>query len=218
MYDYFFGKITYLDENQLTLECGSVGYSIFLASSSLSDLLLTHQGKKGELLQSDELSQRIYVFPYYSENRKRDCLYGFLFKIERELFHLLLGVSGVGPRLAAKIMLSFSAQSLLRRLMVGDSSGLKGVKGLGERTAEKMIIELKKKAKDLYESPLAKDWDKGDKKELMSGEIYDQTREAMLNLGYRPKEVDKVLREMTADQSFDNVEDMIKMALVRISQ
>lgn len=230
MYDYIKGVITYLDDHRLTIECGNIGYAVTIASSSLIQQLSavkknetsgqisgqTSGQTSGDVDNSFETFQmRLYVYRCYNENEAEEHLYGFTSDIERGVFKLLIGVSGVGPKLAARMMLFFQTELLLRYLVEGDATRLKGVKGLGAKTAEKMVIELKEKARELLHSASAHGLKK-DEGDLLRGDLYTQARDAMINLGYRQREVDRVLLEITKNEKFDRVEDVIKQALVRI--
>lgn len=218
MYDYIKGAITYVDDGRLTIECGNIGYVVTLASLSLVQELSAFKSKTSNDRADDSFDafeMQLYVYRCFNESDSEEHLYGFTSDIEREVFKLLLSVSGVGPRLAARIMLFFPTEVLLGHLVQGDATRLKGVKGLGAKTAEKMVIELKEKAQQLLHSASARGL-KREEGHVLKTEIYTQAREAMINLGYRQREVDRVLMEITKNQEFEKVEDVIKKALVSI--
>lgn len=136
MYAYMNGAVTEKTENSVVLDVGGVGYELFV-SSFTSDacvvgekmLLRTHL-----VVKEDEMS-----------------LYGFADKSEKVLFLLLVSVSGIGPKLALSILSGMRLNELKRNIVQGNSAALNGIKGVGKKTAERIVIELKEKLDIGYE-------------------------------------------------------------------
>lgn len=190
MYYFIRGKISIIKENYLVLENNGIGYQIYLSLSSLEQLEV-----------GAEIT--IYTQVIYSEN-SRD-IYGFLSNFEKEVFNLLLTVSGIGAKLNIKIFANHSAETVLQQIANGNEIFFGGIKGLGKKTASKIIIECKKKASDLIlknkiipqnQSP----------KEFSANE---QIIKAFNSLGYRDKEIQEFI------SSSENLSDLSIEEIIR---
>lgn len=133
MYEYISGKIIELNPTNVVVEAGQVGYNINISLTTYASL----EGKS---------EARVYVQLIVREDAH--ILYGFADKREREVFNLLTSVSGVGVNTARLILSSYTAAELANVIMSDDVVAIKGVKGIGLKTAQKIIIELKDKIKE----------------------------------------------------------------------
>lgn len=133
MYEYISGKIAELNPTYLVIEAGQVGYNINISLTTYAAL----EGKS---------DAKVYVQLIVREDAH--ILYGFADKREREVFNLLTSVSGVGVNTARLILSSYTSSELANVIMSDDVVAIKGVKGIGLKTAQKIIIELKDKIKD----------------------------------------------------------------------
>lgn len=138
-------------------------------------------------------------------------LYGFRTLAEKELFQLLISVSGVGPRLATNILSNIGASDLSDALMRGDLGRLSAIPGIGRKTAERLVLELKEKLKKQAPSSLANDEQHVAAKE----DIRDDVLSALVNLGYKEALVQKVLDGLAVGGG-DTVEDVLKQALKKL--
>ena len=133
-------------------------------------------------------------------------LYGFYTKEERDLFRHLISVSGVGPSTARMILSTYTAEEIINYIISADVSAIKNVKGIGGKTAQRIIIDLKDKV------------GKGDQKSdllfTQDNTIKDEALSALLALGFTKKtaevKIDKVLKDTSSDIS---VEDLVKKSL-----
>ncbi|MCX8029520.1 MAG: Holliday junction branch migration protein RuvA [Brevinematales bacterium] len=128
MIDYIRGVVVEIDESRIILEVNGIGYSIFFPFRELSSI------------QKNE-EYRVYVYKHICENGEE--LYGFLDRDSRKVFLALMDVNSVGPRLAFRIISSLSPQDIVRAVISGGVDSLTSIKGVSEKTAERIISELK---------------------------------------------------------------------------
>lgn len=198
MLEYIKGIVTELNPTEVIIEAAGVGYKIAITLPTYS-----------ALVGSEEKEAKLYVTEVIREDAHE--LYGFTVRAERQLFELLMTVSGVGASTARMILSAFSAEELRILIATGNAKGMAKVKGLGPKTAQRIIVDLKDKAikldlgGDPTEIPMLEvEADNGIKAEAIS---------ALTMLGFAAaasgKAVDKILKaEPTA-----SVESVIRQAL-----
>lgn len=138
MIGYLEGELIKKYDRRCILKCGSLGYRLFMANTALSKL------------QENLDTVKVFTYPYQRENTQE--LYGFLSPEELELFEMLITVSGVGPKSALAIVDDVPFDTLVASIMRGEDSVLRRVSGIGGKTAQKIIIELKSKIASLATS------------------------------------------------------------------
>ena len=126
------GRLAEANSNRVVVDVGGVGYEAVLSSQSFQLL-----PKVGE-------NVRLLIHQHVREDTL--ALYGFLTKDERDLFKLLLGVSGIGPKVASNILSGITAGDFYRAVRDEDLAKLSGIPGIGKKTAERIVLELKEKA------------------------------------------------------------------------
>jgi len=182
------GKVTHKSANYIILETAGVGYKVAVPQS----LLLT-------LKLNQELSLVIYT--HVREDQL--ALYGFQTLPEMEFFELLLTVSGVGPKSALAIMSLASMDMIKSAIVSEDPSVFTKVSGIGRKTAERVIVELKEKLKDEKSAvPVAKE--------------HSEAMDALVALGYSQQEARDALKSVPADVA--KLQDKIKIALKSLSK
>ncbi|MGM0410368.1 MAG: Holliday junction branch migration protein RuvA [Bacillota bacterium] len=182
------GKVKLKIENEIIVNVNGVGYLVEVAD--LSDF--PPEGKKVFL----------YIYTYVREDKI--SLYGFKNIEERQLFEILLSVSRIGPKAAINILANLSYDSFINAVLSENISLLKEVKGIGQKTAQRLILELKSKVDDL-----AKNIDIEKSAEVKDNdELYD----ALLSLGYSGKEIDNALKNLDFEEN-EILEDKIKKVL-----
>lgn len=117
--------------NEVIVECGGVGYALTVPVSSFTSL--------------PELKQEVQVHVYTAVREDAIVLYGFVTRDEKSLFEKLITVSGIGPKLAVTILSGMAAPDLVAAIRTGDTARLVRVPGVGKKTAERMVLELKEK-------------------------------------------------------------------------
>ena len=188
MINHLHGRLIEKNPAYLVVECGGVGYFVNISLHTYSAV-------------PDKEECKIYI--HLQINEDAHTLFGFAEEDERRLFRNLISVSGVGASTARMILSSMNPQEILACIVNGDVARLKTVKGIGEKTAQRMILELKDKLK--------KD---GPVKSVVSHlKIKDEAMSALLTLGFSRQAVDKTVENLLRDQPAMTVEDLIRKAL-----
>lgn len=197
MINYLKGQLTELTPAQATIECHGVGYALNISLNTYTSI----QGKSEALL---------YVY----ESIREDAwiLFGFHSKQERELFLLLISVSGIGGNTARTILSSFSPSELANIIMDSNERLLKTVKGLGAKTAQRIIIELKEKVATLgIEATTSSN--QQHTPDITNSEVYSEAVDALKMLGFPPAPSVKAVKTVLKDNPAAPVEKVIKKAL-----
>ncbi len=196
------GKLAQKQPNSVIIDAGGVGYELTVPLSTFYDL-----GDEGAVV-----SLRVYT--HVREDALQ--LYGFRTEREKRLFLLLLGVSGIGPKLAITVLSGLSAEELIEALRQSNLARLVGIPGVGKKTAERMIVELKDKAAALT-TPEIED-------RVRSGIVAnagDAMREdlvsALINLGYQKSMAEKAVGAIIKDNPEANFTTVLKLALRKLA-
>ncbi|MBO5024587.1 MAG: Holliday junction branch migration protein RuvA [Bacteroidaceae bacterium] len=197
MIDYVRGILDELTPAQATVECHGVGYLCNISLNTYSAI----QGKS---------EVRLFVYEVIREDSW--VLYGFSTKEERELFVQLISVSGIGGNTARTMLSAFSPSELCEIITSGNEKLLKTVKGLGTKTAQRVIVELKDKVATLGIAPTLVA-DKQTAVTVANSEVHDEAIEALKMLGFPPAPVVKAVRAILRDEPSAPVERVIKLAL-----
>lgn len=190
MYDYIKGTLEELSPAEAVVECHGIGFKLQISLNTYDRL----QGQK---------EVRLYVHHHLREDE--ETLYGFCDKEERRIFALLIGVSGIGPNTARMMLSSLTADEVSTAIASGDVNRIKAVKGIGLKTAQKVIIELKDKI-----SKGGADLD------LSGGSSAANTSEAcsaLVMLGFTKNAVEKTVASIVKKEPGLSLEDIIKKAL-----
>ncbi|MCU0432013.1 MAG: Holliday junction branch migration protein RuvA [Bacteroidia bacterium] len=192
MYNHFEGRITEKTPTYAVIDCGGVGYLLHISLNTYS--------KIGS-------SEKARLYAHLAVREDAHVLYGFADEEERELFRHLISVSGVGPGTARMILSSLTASEIAGAILTGNVAVLKGVKGIGEKSAQRIIVDLKGKL-GKSDTATATTFFAADNK------LRDEALSALVMLGFArnlaEKAVDKVLR---AEGNVVSVEQLIKLAL-----
>jgi len=188
------GTIEHIDQNHIILDVGNIGYHVNVPASVLSRL-----PQPGEKI-------KLYTIQIVRENDI--SLYGFLNKEERALFALFLSVSGIGPKLAMALISGFTLDRLVSAIAQGDTTLLSSISGIGKKTAERIVLELKDKISKNYAiQPSAMTAGmKGDQA------IVSDSISALIALGYSPKEARDTITRLNLENP-GSVEEVVKEAL-----
>lgn len=128
MYAFLTGLVDEINDNSVVINCNGVGYEVFCSASTLAKLSV------------DAVAT---VYTYLQVREDAVCLYGFADKQEKNVFLNLISVSGIGPKIAVQILSSITPSDLVTAIINGDIKLISTVKGLGKKTAERLVLELK---------------------------------------------------------------------------
>ncbi|MBI5683351.1 MAG: Holliday junction branch migration protein RuvA [Deltaproteobacteria bacterium] len=181
------GKLIYKSPESVIIDVAGVGYEVHIPLSTYYGL--------------PDIHEHISLNTYTHVREDAMQLYGFLTQVEKEIFQLLIGVSGVGPRLARNILSGINAHELTHALSNNDMSKLKSIPGIGGKTAERLVVELRDKVSAVI-SKTVHHKTRYDGKD----EMYNDVLSALLNLGYKTQQSEKALEKVKAsnkDAKFD---------------
>ncbi|MBQ2017881.1 MAG: Holliday junction branch migration protein RuvA [Alistipes sp.] len=196
MYEYISGSLTELSPTYAVVEAAGVGYYINISLQTFSAI----EGAE---------SVRLYV--HFIVREDAQILYGFATRQERELFRLLISVSGVGGNTARMILSTYSTSELRNIISTANAVLLKNVKGLGLKTAQKIIVELSGKMVDLgLEAKAVKSAGEID------NEVFNETVAALVMLGFQKGASEKVVKALLKEDPNIQVEDAVRLALRRM--
>ena len=203
MISFINGYVADTTENSVIIEAGGIGYEIYMTGAALEQAVRT-EGK-------------LKVHTYFHVREDAMQLYGFLSKDDLEMFRLLLGVNGIGPKAAIGILSGMTSDELRFAVLSEDIKTISKAPGIGKKTAQKLILELKDKLKleDAFEKKLAHEQEAA----MITGEVLHDGRqeavEALTALGYSNTDAMKAVRKVT-DVDFDDVEAILKAALKQL--
>lgn len=195
MYEYIIGRLVAVNPAEAVIETGGFGYRIYITVNTFSHL----QKSSGETVK---------MYLYHQVREDDESFFGFADTREREAFLLLISVSGVGPAAARMILSSMTVDELRNAILTENAARIKSVKGIGLKTAQRIIVDLKDK--------LAK----GGASDVLAGfEVRSNSAEreeaavALVSLGFAKPAVEKALDHILAEKPGETVENLIKKAL-----
>jgi len=201
MITYLDGKLAAALPTQATIDVGGMGYEVFIPLSSYDKL--------------PSAGQPIRILTHLHVREDAQVLYGFMTAAERDLFRLLVNhVSGIGPKLALAVLSGMSVNSFKTAVVNSDVASLSKISGLGKKTAERVVLELKDKV------GVAAAWEAASATHAPTPE-QEQANEAVLALialGYKQVEAHKTVRELQEkEREIKSAEDLVKLALKRMA-
>ena len=196
MIDYIKGEIIELTPTDIVLECNGIGYNILISVQTYSAL----EGKKDAI---------IYIHHYLREDE--ELYYGFATKDERKMFRLLIGVSGVGAATARMMLSSLSVDEIQNAILSEDVSRIKSVKGIGLKSAQRLILELKDKVVKGGETDMSALFTKVDNK------ASEEATTALIMLGFTKVNVNKAVNTVLKEDPTATVENIIRKSLQKLS-
>lgn len=200
MYEYFHGKIAEVTPTQVTIDISGIGYILNISLQTYSQV-------------SDKESAKLYAH-LYGLRDDLPVLYGFATKQERAVFRQLIEVSGVGGNTARTILSTFTATELSHIIATGDSTTLKRVKGLGQKTSEKVIVELRDKILDIVHSE--EDPSQPSTYSGVDMSVAIEAINALQMLGFNRAASEKVVRGIVSENPDAKIEKIIKLSLKKM--
>lgn len=204
MYSYIKGELVEIAEDLIVVEANSIGYNIHVPGQVLS--YLPERGSE----------VKIYTYLYIREDAM--MLYGFRTKDDLNVFKLLLGVSGIGPKGALAILSVMTTDDLRFAVLGDDEKTIAKAPGIGAKTAKRLILELKDKLKleDAFESALEHGQEIAGAQEQSTNAVKNEAVQALTALGYSSSEALKALQNVEITDGMD-VETVLKSALKQMA-
>ncbi|MBA4495756.1 Holliday junction branch migration protein RuvA [Paenactinomyces guangxiensis] len=201
MIDFIRGQMVYADSDYVAVDVNGVGYQVFVTNP--------YRWEEGE---------NVCLYTHYIVREDAHLLYGFPTKEERDLFRLLLEVSGIGPKAGVAMLAGGEPQQLVTAIQMEDLKFLTRLPGIGKKTAQRIVLDLKDKLKKLgWESRLQSSVNQADAEVSVHKSDSDgrDVIDALLSLGYNEEEAEWAVREALASSGAETLstEDWIKRAL-----
>ena len=198
MISYVRGELVAIEEDKVILDINGVGFGIYMPAQAMSML--------------PPLGEEIRLHTYMNVREDAMQLFGFLTKDDLKVFKLLIGVSGIGPKGGLSILSQLSPDDLRFAVMANDAKTISSAPGIGKKTAEKLIIELKDKLS--IEDVLNKAVENETATTVTNAgnEIQAEAVQALVALGYGSTESTKAVKKVLLDEN-TTVEDVLKQAL-----
>ena len=195
MYEYIKGTVIEINPANIVVECNNgIAFNILISLQTYEALKDSHECK-------------VYIFHYLREDDEQ--FYGFAAKDERELFRLLIGVSGIGASTARMMLSSLTADEIRNAIIAEDINKIKSIKGIGLKSAQRLILELKDKVvkgggsdTTLFQSA--------------ANSNAEEATTALVMLGFTKPNVNKVLNSIIKEKPGASVEELIKLALKKL--
>lgn len=194
------GKVVQAAPDRLILDVGGVGYQVAIPLSTYYEI---QKADAGEAI-------RLYIHTHVREDAL--ALYGFWSEREKELFERLIAVSGIGPRLAQVVLSGMAPDELIAALAASDVAKLVRIPGVGKKTAERMVVELRDKLQALAAQLPAARVDDG------RGASDDDLVAALVNLGYKPSLAEGAVGAARKDAPEAAFHELLRLALRRLSR
>ncbi len=200
MYAYIKGEIVDITDDNLVLECNNIGYNIRIPLSVAQRL--------------PGIGADVKIYTYTSVREDAFNLFGFLSKDDLEIYKKLIAVNGIGPKGALSILSAMNADDLRLAILSGDAAAIAKAQGIGKKSAERIILELRDKVSMMSKSDL-------DSEDLTTGTSVDtgtknEALEALVSLGYTPSDALRAVRQIEITEDMD-AGTVLKQALKIIS-
>lgn len=191
------GKLLGKTKDSVIVEVAGLGMQLFVSKNTLESM--PPVGKK----------VRLFSHLYVRDDALQ--LYGFSTALEKELFVSLLGVTGVGPRLALAVLSTYVPENFFKIIATGDLEAVTAIPGVGRKSGQRLLIELKDKLGSISYEGLVE-------KGLPGEDLYRDAREALRGLGYSQQEVLRALEGFQPDGDSVSIEDLLRHALSRLAK
>ena len=181
------GKLIFKDPSYVVIDVQGVGYKVYISLNTYNVL--------------PDINNDVYLLTYFNVTEKSQDLFGFNENNEKELFTMLISVSGIGPKIAINLLSFVKPDDFKQRLISGEVEMLTSLPGIGPKTARRLIVELKEKFIKIDKNDLPID---------NNSNLDSDALNALMNLGFRSKDITKALNKIDDDCS---LEEKIKLAL-----
>tara|TARA_Y100000814_G_scaffold229352_1_gene173331 strand:- start:33 stop:632 length:600 start_codon:yes stop_codon:yes gene_type:complete len=193
------GKISYLNQNSIELDVSGVGYKCIVSLNTSK-------------FYSDKINEEIMILTYHHINETTQALFGFFDKDEKDMFELLISVSGVGPKTAIQFFSSASAHDIRSYIKLGEVKALTSIPGIGPKTAKRIIVDIKEKITSISDNYIPIE------EVISENSNYKDAIDALLVLGYSKKDVIKYINQLTSESKSIETPELIKKVLNKIGK
>lgn len=190
MYEFIIGKARSLSATSVVVETNGIGYFVNISLQTYSKI---------------KSLEEVKLYLHFHVREDAQLFYGFADEVERELFRYLLSVSGVGANTARLILSSLTTEEVFEAITQGNSSVLQGVKGIGAKTAQRIVIDLRDK--------LGKAGIEVEKVDVSHNTLREEALSGLLILGFGKPAAEKAINRVLKQKQIDSVEDLIKETL-----
>jgi len=196
MIAYLYGEPVQTGDRWVVLEVNGIGYRVNVPQPAAQEIA--------------HASAKVKLFTYMAVREDAITLYGFLRQSEREMFAILLGVSGIGPQTALNILSQISLDDFVLAILSDDEKSLTRITGVGTKSAKRLILELRDKAKKVRESMV-----------LVAGSTNQHVRDAvsaLVSLGFAEKAAYEAVESAAAGAKEASIQELIKAALAKLRE
>lgn len=195
MIGYLTGKVAVKKPTQIILDVNGVGYLVNISIVTFDKL--------------GGVNDTVSLYTYLSVKEDALTLYGFSTIAEKEMFELLISISGIGPKLGQSILSGIETNELREAIKTGNISRITAVPGIGRKTAERLVVELRDKLDSLAESVDAA---------VESTSVKTDAVAALVSLGYNLKTSERIVRKLLDENSSLEIEELIKLSLSQLNK
>jgi len=188
------GHLIQKSPGAVIIEANGIGYRIHISLSTFYDL--------------PDLEETIKIYTYTHVREDALQLYGFSSLLEKGIFQMLISVSGIGPKLGLNILSGIAPADLMRSLETGDVTRLMGIPGVGRKTAERLIFDLREKAHKIQADAALRPMDFRPR-----GDFFEDVVSALVNLGYKKSQAEKAVETVIQETPGVNLEKALKESL-----
>ena len=178
------------EPNSIIIDTGNIGYKVYISLNTYNEL--------------PNLNNNVILYTHYNVSEKSQDLYGFKDNLEKDLFRMLISVSGIGPKIAINLLSFVQPNDFKQRLISGEVELLTSLPGIGPKTAKRIIIELKDKFVESDKNDLPIENDNISDKDAYS---------ALISLGFKANEIKNALIKINRENMEISTQDKIKQAL-----
>ena len=190
MIEFISGNLAEKNPNTVIIDANGIGYKVFISLNTYNDL--------------PDINNKIKIMTYFNVTEKNQELFGFNSKIEKEMFEMLISVSGIGPKIAINLLSFVKPNDFKQRIISAEVESLTSLPGIGAKTAKRIIIELKDKLTSSKNNELPIE---------NNSDIDSDAYSALINLGFKSNEVRNTLSKINQNTNDISTEDKIKKAL-----
>ena len=200
MIAYLKGSVHAKTPEQLIVDVRDVGYQLEISTQTYEEL------------PAEDEEVELLVYHHVTDNDQR--LFGFVSQNEKDLFELLITVKGVGPKLGLTILSGLPAEQITGAIAQKDKSVLSEIKGIGKKTAERMILELKDKMSEMVDATYSPD-----PATSVSSNVKDEAVSALQSLGFKKRDSEEAIKlAAKGDEVADDVQKLVKKALSQLDK